>query len=355
MSWGEVTKINSDLTTPLNALLWVNDLKTYGKESYVYNSGDILMELAKYSIAINDPICRSLIIDGLHTRVHIGEFFKGYLNSDNPEFDNVRFLSDFAKVDSLVTEVFSNNNLATLVYASSSFSAVAHMSDTSISDVLYSNDAFTDGLMTRKLYVGEAGYASSVWVNILDRTDFIDKLLLPENRSLLKLSMGAGASGGTILEGLCRSPKGLNRFLKSQQPPDVVILMYSKYTKNNHGTALYQTLSSTLYFSLRADQWNTSISASSGATTYFNDTYPRGSSSISMPATDTSFALIGEVWASASATGNIKRISDSNGNWITYTNSHDFPANNVAIGGFMVEPPSPTGYGNVKYRMYVPK
>lgn len=355
MSWGKVKKINSDLTTPLNALLWINDLKTYGKESYVYKSVDILMELVKYTVAVNDSVCNTLIIDGIQTQGIIGKFLKEYLNSDNSGFDSVKTLYDFAKVDSLVTEVFSNSNLATLMFAAPSFAGVARSSDTSISDVLYSNEAFTDGVITKGVYIGEAGMSNTTWKNILDRTDFIDKLLLPENRSLLKLSMGVESSGGTLLEGLARSSKGLNRFLKSQQPPDVVILMYSKYTKNNHGTVLYQTLSSTLYFSLKADQWNTSIAASSGDTTYFNGTYPKGSSSISMPATDTSFALISEVWASASATGTIKRISDSNGNWITYTNSHDSPANNVAVGGFMVEPPSPTGYGNVKYRLYVPK
>lgn len=46
--WGVVKKaINSDLNVPLNHLLWINDLATYGKEGYVAKNNSMIEELLK--------------------------------------------------------------------------------------------------------------------------------------------------------------------------------------------------------------------------------------------------------------------------------------------------------------------
>lgn len=56
MSWSEVKKINSDfINSPLNHLIWLNDYKTYGQNSYVYNNKDIWNELmSDYKLCVND-------------------------------------------------------------------------------------------------------------------------------------------------------------------------------------------------------------------------------------------------------------------------------------------------------------
>lgn len=54
MSWSEVKKINSDLGAPLNHLIWLNDYKTYGENSYVFQDKRILKELYASPIAAND-------------------------------------------------------------------------------------------------------------------------------------------------------------------------------------------------------------------------------------------------------------------------------------------------------------
>lgn len=46
MSWAEIKKaVNSDLNVPLNHLLWINDLATFGRNGYVFNSEKIINEL----------------------------------------------------------------------------------------------------------------------------------------------------------------------------------------------------------------------------------------------------------------------------------------------------------------------
>lgn len=55
MSWDEVKKaVNSDLGVPLNHLIWLNDYKTYGENSYVFQDKDVLHELYKSSISSKD-------------------------------------------------------------------------------------------------------------------------------------------------------------------------------------------------------------------------------------------------------------------------------------------------------------
>lgn len=46
--------VNSNLDAPLNHLIWLNDYKTYGQDSYVFNDKDILHELYR-----NYPLCMS--------------------------------------------------------------------------------------------------------------------------------------------------------------------------------------------------------------------------------------------------------------------------------------------------------
>lgn len=48
---GSVGGVNSSSDVPLNHLIWLNDYKTYGQDSYVFNNKDILYELYRSPIA----------------------------------------------------------------------------------------------------------------------------------------------------------------------------------------------------------------------------------------------------------------------------------------------------------------
>lgn len=354
MSWGEVKKINSDLTTPLNVLMWINELKMYGSQSYVCKSLDMLTELSKYDIVINDIVCKPLLVSAAHDNRFLGKFCKKLLKSENPEFDTIETLNQFVLVDSAITEVFSNENMAMLFHASTIFQTMARAGSTAGIKTLYNNDAFTNDIIAVPRYITQPSMSGSTWRTILDETNFMNKLLVPEQQPLLKRCLGDNSSGAVMFDGLARSPKGLSTFLKSNQPPDVLELLYSKYTSSGYGTVLKQTLGSTLYFSLKADQWDTAVTTVNEKTTYFNGTYPKGSNTINKPQVDTSFALLNEVKCSQSSAGFIKRLTHPDEVYLTYTGTLNYPANNVVIGGFVVEP-STSGYCILKYRIYVPK
>lgn len=61
MSFAEIkSKVNSDFNTPLNHTVWINDIKFFGQDSYVYRDKDKLSELYKdYALSLNDEILRT--------------------------------------------------------------------------------------------------------------------------------------------------------------------------------------------------------------------------------------------------------------------------------------------------------
>lgn len=354
MSWGEVKKINSDMSIPLNVLLLVNELKTNGENSYVYNNLSMMSLIAQYDFVVNDIVCKPLIVDAMNQQNSLGVFCKKVLKSINPDFDSAPNFHQVLANDALVTEIFSDEKLSMLFYASPTFKSLVNNGTKEFTSVLFNNDAFATYTIANPVLITHSNFSINAWTEVLDKTNFIDRILVPEHNALLKKCMNYPSPGGLLLDGLARSPKGLSTFLKSKQPVDVVTLMYSKYNTSGYGTYLKQTLGSTLYFSLKADQWDTAASTVDGKTTYFNASYPRGSNVITKPAVDTSFALLNEVKCSQSSTGIIRRLTHPEIAYITYTGTTTFPGNNVVIGGFVVEP-SISGYCILKYKIYEPK
>lgn len=55
MAWDEIKQsVNSYLDVPLNHIIWLNEYKTYGEDSYVFRDKDILNELYLSKCALND-------------------------------------------------------------------------------------------------------------------------------------------------------------------------------------------------------------------------------------------------------------------------------------------------------------
>lgn len=85
MSWVEIRKaVNSDLNVPLNHLIWLNDYKTYGEKSYVFQNKDILHELYKdFQLTANDVSVNKTVLEFLikEDNPDIGLFFGSMYNS----------------------------------------------------------------------------------------------------------------------------------------------------------------------------------------------------------------------------------------------------------------------------------
>lgn len=75
--WALGKKLNSQIAdVPLNHLIWLNDYKTYGTSSYVYNDKNILHELYKSPISANDKKVASEALNYLldYEGEHVGKF-----------------------------------------------------------------------------------------------------------------------------------------------------------------------------------------------------------------------------------------------------------------------------------------
>ena len=119
MSFAEIKKsVNSNLNTPINHLIWLNDYKTYGTNSYVYENKNMLHELYEdLQLSLNDKTISSealnyLFANGLQEKdilknMYLAEEFKNY-NSVADILKNKEAAKSFLENETLYT-VLSNN------------------------------------------------------------------------------------------------------------------------------------------------------------------------------------------------------------------------------------------------------
>ena len=94
MSWSEIKKaVNSNLNVPLNHLIWLNDYKTFGKKSYVFNDKKILHELYKnWDLCINDEDIRLEAYEFARSNGSDEAFYNRAIELGlpvNPPFENI--------------------------------------------------------------------------------------------------------------------------------------------------------------------------------------------------------------------------------------------------------------------------
>lgn len=104
MSWAEIKKaVNSDLNVPLNHLMWINDLITYGKEGYV----------AKDSNMVNDLLSSGLL---LKSDVALGEYVKLFPNEAKKLYTNSEFMKSISSQTDIVVNLLKDQNFVTELF-----------------------------------------------------------------------------------------------------------------------------------------------------------------------------------------------------------------------------------------------
>lgn len=109
--WGLGRKLNSQIEgVPLNHLIWLQDYKTYGEDSYVFRNKDILHELYLSTCALND---RTIGTDALNYAISQNKMGvalnKIYGLEKTIDWSNINTLEDLvANTDALV-QVCSNS------------------------------------------------------------------------------------------------------------------------------------------------------------------------------------------------------------------------------------------------------
>ena len=354
MSWGEVKKINSDLTIPLNVLLWVNELKTYGTLSYVYKDLNMMLEISKHDFVINDIVCRRLIVNSMNDNKGLGLFCKQFLDSKNEAFDNSPTMNELFQNDSLITEIFSNETLKTLFHTSTTFQDMVCKDRDLITTVLFNNEVFAEWVVSKdimKAYPYKISYQT--WVRVLDNTVFLSRILTSEDSTLIEECLKTDSYGGTLIDGLIRSPKGFNEFIKSNPSNVARQLMHDKITTED-AVLLESTLLNTSYFSRVSTKVEMFISE--GSVDIYNLAYPSGKdiSAVTDINPDLSISIVTLFRKNSSTySPSLYRLSSSDlwfsANGTTETSK---PSKPLAIGGFKSASPKNTAY--IGYKMYAP-
>lgn len=107
--WGLGKKLNSQIEgVPLNHLIWLNDYKTYGEDSYVFQNKDMLHELYKSGIAPNDGF---ILIDALEYVLKNDPYIIGKWLSKRFEFTGIPAMSDYHTLQDCLSNIDVVNKL----------------------------------------------------------------------------------------------------------------------------------------------------------------------------------------------------------------------------------------------------
>ena len=63
---------------PLDVIMFVDELATYGKTGYVYNNDDIFAKTVRYKIALQNRATRDLVLEKVNQTANF-EIFKNFL------------------------------------------------------------------------------------------------------------------------------------------------------------------------------------------------------------------------------------------------------------------------------------
>lgn len=101
--------VNSQgLSTPLNHLIWLNDYKTYGTNSYVYNDKDILHEMYESPISINDISMQNEVISYATSKGVVGKILQGlYGVNKQLDWSTIYTLDDILYNDEILDYILS--------------------------------------------------------------------------------------------------------------------------------------------------------------------------------------------------------------------------------------------------------
>ena len=118
--WALGRKLNSQVEgVPLNHLIWLNDYKTYGEDSYVFQNKDILHELYKSHISANDISMLSqafnFIFDNNQARLGLWMSNAYDLKTVSEDLKTCKSISDIVLNETCLNAIASSN-LSDLFY-----------------------------------------------------------------------------------------------------------------------------------------------------------------------------------------------------------------------------------------------
>lgn len=125
--WALGKKMNSQIAdVPLNHLIWLNDYKTYGEDSYVFQNKDILHELYASPIAAND---RGIFSEALSWIIEQNEQVGSWLSkrySIKADLKSLETIEDVSSNLDAVTSIVAETEVLDAIFQSCSADVFLH-------------------------------------------------------------------------------------------------------------------------------------------------------------------------------------------------------------------------------------
>ncbi len=104
MSWAEIKKaVNSDLNVPLNHLMWINDLTTFGKNGYVAKDNNMMKDLLSSGFLLKNDVA-------------LGEYVKLFPNEAKKLYTNSEFMKSISSQTDVVANLLKDQNFVTELF-----------------------------------------------------------------------------------------------------------------------------------------------------------------------------------------------------------------------------------------------
>lgn len=231
-----LTVVNSDPKSTLNHMLWLNDYKTYGENSYVFQDKDIYKEVMKSTAALNDASTFSESLTcNMEEDTMFGSFFKNLyiLKNYKEQIEKITSPSELFSestitiLDTILNSVFSsgffNNdgimkslsdvNVCKSIFANASLPAIAaiessdyikkyvdlNTSITSVEGSCHSEPLIVENAFVTKIQIGVCQYSNTYYSKpsaSLIGMDDVNKTIFTGNVG----SASAGVGSKTVID-----------------------------------------------------------------------------------------------------------------------------------------------------------
>lgn len=124
----------------ISILLWINDLKAFGKKSYVFLDIEKMTILSMNEDAVRDPIASTFLLDGIISGGgHVGEFFAQIIPSEDPVFSTLETMTAIAENSTAMNIILVSNTAMNFIQTSNTAMTTIISSNTAMNIIVTSN------------------------------------------------------------------------------------------------------------------------------------------------------------------------------------------------------------------------
>lgn len=122
MSWAEISRINSDFTTPLNVLSTINQIDLCGRSAFDVSSAKNIVPFLRMTEVYNHPIALSVIGDTftnalMHETNNVGMLLDSAFDLNSAELRSCQTFADVLANDAALLAIGDSEKLGAMLFA----------------------------------------------------------------------------------------------------------------------------------------------------------------------------------------------------------------------------------------------